>query len=926
MQSKKQFTTTSEEYLRSQGYTYFAFISYKREDERWAKWLKKRLQSYKLPTKTCELHSELPRKISPVFLDKDNMTPGHLANQEKSEVQSAKYIIVICSKCACNDSKNLDDEIRFFVEGGAEPSRIIPFIVDESENPVDECFPLYLQELCQNPESNIIGANVYDSGKRNAFLKVVAYMLGIKLVELENEDNRRRKKRILIKVILAIVLVVAGILFWHYVIPKKSYYLDYTTKRGEPVGICKLSKEDTESLSEHYVIVRQFGKIKELMLQDSYGNTIDSFLLERKDRPVHVKYYYEKGKNLKKLTFYDSVGNPLNTLEYSDLEHKSLGINNYSGQSAEGYGTSASLSSHSIGYFNNDLYDEDYDKKSNISRYLIEYDDDTGFVKEVRYARNDDNEIGNDSDGVYGIRFKRDELGRVKEEQYLKYTGSSGMALDSDEFECIGEKDEIAIVKYDYDGFDCVKMSFFNADDEPTAGGNFASSSVTHFYNHNPVKIEFFDEKGQPVLTNEKFASLTASHKSDGHIRTLELFGTKGERVNCYLGYSYCVFDYNFGLISEGLISKIKYYGTDNVMTVVNDLGCPIVKYKYDIHGNCKRITCCAPDESLMKSIYGYSEKRLKYKNHKIIFEKNLDEKREPTKITGGYSSVKYKYDANNHQTNILFLNKNNSICENDDGIAEIRKKYDGSGNMLEVSYHNSKGKLVELEEGYARQKLSYDVSGNPIKVVNYGINNKLVNPTESGAYKISKYDERNNEIETIYLDADKKPYITSDGYASCKNEYDNKNNLLQVSFYDANEQPVLCNEGYASKKLTYDKHKNLLKEEYFDTNGKPTLCKSGYAYIENEYDERDNHTRESYFDENRKLVNTDFGLAESRCSYNEKHDITSLYFYDEQGNYAIYLKKGFAGFKVKYNRIGQATEQIYYDEKGNVIELPEDE
>ena len=31
-------------------YTNIAFISYKREDEKWAKWLQKNLEHYKLPT------------------------------------------------------------------------------------------------------------------------------------------------------------------------------------------------------------------------------------------------------------------------------------------------------------------------------------------------------------------------------------------------------------------------------------------------------------------------------------------------------------------------------------------------------------------------------------------------------------------------------------------------------------------------------------------------------------------------------------------------------------------------------------------------------------------------------------------------------------------------------------------------------------
>lgn len=59
-------------------YPYFAFISYKSEDAKWARWLKKQLLRYRLPVKTRKAHSDLPKRISPIFLDKTNLTPGLL--------------------------------------------------------------------------------------------------------------------------------------------------------------------------------------------------------------------------------------------------------------------------------------------------------------------------------------------------------------------------------------------------------------------------------------------------------------------------------------------------------------------------------------------------------------------------------------------------------------------------------------------------------------------------------------------------------------------------------------------------------------------------------------------------------------------------------------------------------------------------------
>ena len=64
-------------------YEYFAFISYKREDEKWAKWLQKKLESYSLPTALRKQNPTLPNKIRPVFRDQSELSGGNL----KAEIE-----------------------------------------------------------------------------------------------------------------------------------------------------------------------------------------------------------------------------------------------------------------------------------------------------------------------------------------------------------------------------------------------------------------------------------------------------------------------------------------------------------------------------------------------------------------------------------------------------------------------------------------------------------------------------------------------------------------------------------------------------------------------------------------------------------------------------------------------------------------------
>ena len=61
-------------------YKYYAFISYKREDEEWAAWLQHEFEHYRLPS-TLNGRSDLPTEFGPVFRDVDELSAGNLPAQ-----------------------------------------------------------------------------------------------------------------------------------------------------------------------------------------------------------------------------------------------------------------------------------------------------------------------------------------------------------------------------------------------------------------------------------------------------------------------------------------------------------------------------------------------------------------------------------------------------------------------------------------------------------------------------------------------------------------------------------------------------------------------------------------------------------------------------------------------------------------------------
>ena len=108
-------------------YRYYAFISYKREEEQWAKWLQHKLEHYKLPT-NLNGRSDLPKEIRPVFKDTSELMPGNLPEQIREALELSKYLIVLCSPNAAK-SEWVNKEVEVFMSMG-RTSNIIPFIID----------------------------------------------------------------------------------------------------------------------------------------------------------------------------------------------------------------------------------------------------------------------------------------------------------------------------------------------------------------------------------------------------------------------------------------------------------------------------------------------------------------------------------------------------------------------------------------------------------------------------------------------------------------------------------------------------------------------------------------------------------------------------------------------------------------------------
>ena len=113
---------------KSTTYKYFAFISYKSDDlkEAWA--LKKKLDSYKLPSVLRKQYKKEKLPTYEAFLDKTNIQPGILTDELRDNLDNSRYLIVICSPRSAK-SNYVKAEIEWFTRDGREKDMYL-FIIE----------------------------------------------------------------------------------------------------------------------------------------------------------------------------------------------------------------------------------------------------------------------------------------------------------------------------------------------------------------------------------------------------------------------------------------------------------------------------------------------------------------------------------------------------------------------------------------------------------------------------------------------------------------------------------------------------------------------------------------------------------------------------------------------------------------------------
>ncbi|MEO8455281.1 MAG: toll/interleukin-1 receptor domain-containing protein [Sphingomicrobium sp.] len=192
---------------------YYAFLSYSHNDKALADWLHRELERFRVPHALAgrlTANGVVPKRLTPIFRDQHDLAAtGDLGGEIKTALAVSQFLIVLCSPTAAI-SRWTNAEIEWFKQSrpdGCVLAAIVggePFASEVPGREKEECFPpalRYKYDRRGRPtgkRAEPLAADFREGaeGKRTAFLKLVAGMLGVGLDELAQRETTRRHRRL----------------------------------------------------------------------------------------------------------------------------------------------------------------------------------------------------------------------------------------------------------------------------------------------------------------------------------------------------------------------------------------------------------------------------------------------------------------------------------------------------------------------------------------------------------------------------------------------------------------------------------------------------------------------------------------------------------------------------------------------------------
>lgn len=185
---------------------YAAFLSYSHKDSAQARWLHRRLETYRIPRRlvgTPGEHGRVPARLTPIFRDREELpAAGDLSERIRAALAASDHLVILCSPNSAA-SPWVAKEIAAWRE--LCPGRTVYAAILDGEP--GDCFPCGLAEAGAEPLA--ADFRPHRDGRRLGLLKLVAGLGGIGVDSLVQRDAARRIRRVMAVTAGALIAVLA---------------------------------------------------------------------------------------------------------------------------------------------------------------------------------------------------------------------------------------------------------------------------------------------------------------------------------------------------------------------------------------------------------------------------------------------------------------------------------------------------------------------------------------------------------------------------------------------------------------------------------------------------------------------------------------------------------------------------------------------
>jgi len=927
----------------STDFDYSAFISYKREDEKWAKWLQNRLERYSIPTAIRREIPRLPKRIKPIFRDKTDLGVGGLSSSLHKELERSQFLIVICSPRSAS-SDWVGREIEHFRSLGRE-EMIIPFIVDgepHSDNPESECFHPVFYKFKEEP----LGVNIREAGKQQAMIKVLARILDLRFDVLWKRHERYERRRRTAVGAIACLTCLLGIAFWYYNRPMYKYYSDYVDVSGVPRGIMELDKETYLHRSGSYRFVyrrtsiwkdketENCWRLSRVEFVNSAGQIQEDNDIRLNRRYAIQKLEYDNSSgNLKHIDFCNKYGKVLLRWKISDRGEDKAVIIDFLGvteMDASGYHSNTEV-----------VYPHAMrnSSRSPIKRYILTRDA-NGYITSISYHENNSKNAQlskiADINGIHKEIFTTDSLGRRLSATYYDINGAKAERKDGVASECYeyDERGNMVVHEcFDLEGapvlnqnlyakmtteFDCwgnaVTTRYYGANGEPCYNRECITQQQVEFDDRGfPTSIAYLDINGNPCIGKNGCCKIHLKCDSEGRQIENRYEDISGQPCSNTFGVARVNVEYD----RWGRPVHLEFHSYSGGLTKMSD-GTSGWNADHDRMGNVTHIEFFDSDWNACACTNGYAGWEAEYNDRgDLTCMKLLDVHGKLAQCNDGYALFRNVYAENSQSTS--YFDENDKPCITRDGFHKIQYIFDDYGNLLETSFYNDKNEISEAKAGHAIVRTTYDDRGNAIKIEHFDSDRAHIKV--DGVEVIEKeYDRYGRATCVRFYNGDGVPTKNKQGIYGYEVGYDNRGEQISYRGFGADGKDCSGNVGLARWERRIDIRGNTLAYAAYGEDGLLTEGLNGVAAWEQIFNDNGLLLSTFYYGaDGLPHINTDCGYARYETKYNEKFEQIEVTTYDDRGDLCIAPESGFARWKATYDDNGNKTEMLSFSDRDSL-------